>query len=176
LYIWLCVSFNAGSTNDFPTAQYVGKQAAAVNPVIYDRSRGEGPAAQAVAKKDAWFAKLDAAKSHIADHELHIHKIVQSHASGNKVSARERQIRRAGVLCAEKFNLFSLDQCEVLTGVGALPEVPVTWNSHSALNRDAFTLYLRGASLWADENTFNDHRVLLAHNAWVKPGRRAAAA
>jgi hypothetical protein len=121
----LCVNFNASSTNDFSTAEYVGKQAAAVNPVLYDRSRGKELTTQTIAKKDAWFAKLDTTQPRIADCELHIHKFVQSHASGNKVSAGDRQIRGAGVLGAEEFNLFSLDQREVLTRMGTFPKVPV---------------------------------------------------
>jgi hypothetical protein len=65
------------------------------------------------------------------------------------------------VLCAEKFNLFSLDQREVLTWMNTFPKVPVAWNSHSALNRDVLTLNLSHTALWANEDTFNDHRVLL---------------
>jgi hypothetical protein len=57
----LCIGFDASSTNDFPAAEYIGKQAAAVNPVLYDRSSGKGLTTQASAKKDAWFAKLDTA-------------------------------------------------------------------------------------------------------------------
>lgn len=168
IYQWSCISFNASSTKDFSAIKYIGKQAAAVNPALYDRSRGKGPATEVLSKKHAWFAKLDAAQPHVAYHELHIHKIVQPHASGNQVSARERQIRWAGLLCAEKFDLFSLDQSEVLTRASTFPEVPIPQNSHSTLNRDVFTLYLRRTALWADEDTFDDHRVLLTNNESVE--------
>lgn len=86
----LCGSFNASTTNNFPAAQHVSTQASAMNPVLYDCGGGKSLATQAVAKEDAWFAKLDAARSHRADLELHADKIVQSHASSNKVAASER--------------------------------------------------------------------------------------
>jgi len=65
------------------------------------------------------------------------------------------------MLCAEKFDLFSLNQRDVLTRVITLPKIAVTLNAHATLNRDAFTLALSQSALWADEDSFEDHFVLL---------------
>lgn len=125
---------------------------------------GEGFTRQAVAKEDAWFAGRYAAQPYIADGETHIHEIVRSHAPGNQVSARQRQIGGSVVLGAEEFDLFSLDQREVLTRVGTLAVVPVTQDSHPAMDRDAFTRCLSHAALRADEDAFDDHRGLLTYD------------
>ena len=55
---------NPISANDFATADDIGKQAAAVNPVLDDRRRRKRLAAEVLAKKNAGFTQLNAAQSH----------------------------------------------------------------------------------------------------------------
>jgi hypothetical protein len=158
------VNFNAAPPNDFPATQHIGQQTTTMNPVLYDRGRGQGLIAQVSPKKDAWLAKLDTTKPYLADCKLHIQKIVQPHASGHQVSARKRQIKRAGVFRAEAFNLLGFDQRNILSQVSTLAKISIAKDSHSALDGDVFTLYLSRAALRANEDMFDDHRGLLPHN------------
>ena len=127
----LGVSVNKGSTNDFPIAEYVGTQAAAADPTLDDRGCCKRLAAQSVAQKHAWLAKLHAPQPHSANRELYIHKIVQPYAPSNKVSTRQRQVRNSRIFSAEKFNLLRFDQRKVLPRMLTDPKVPVANNAAS---------------------------------------------
>lgn len=74
--------------------------------------------------------------------------------------------------CAEQFNFFSLYQSDVLTRVNVLSEVPITCNSHPALDRDMLTLYLRRVALRTDKDSLNVHRLPLPYNVGIHRRRR----
>jgi hypothetical protein len=154
-----CGSFNASTTTNFPVTQYVSTQASAANPVLYDSRRSESFVTQAVAKKDARLAKLDAAQTHSSNLELHVHEIVQPHASGNNVATSDRQVGEPRVLRAEQLDLFGFHQCDVLTRVDVLSKIPITYDAHPALDGDVLTLHLRRMARTTDKNPLNVHRV-----------------
>jgi len=68
------------------------------------------------------------------------------------------------LLGAEAFNFLGLYEREVLSGVLMDSKVPVTDNPHPTLKRYPVALNLRGATLGAREDAFNDHRLLLTPN------------
>ncbi len=68
------------------------------------------------------------------------------------------------MLGAEAFNFLSLYKREVLSRVPADTKVSVTDSAHPLLKRNSVTLNLRGTSLGACEDAFNEHQMLLTPN------------
>jgi hypothetical protein len=120
-----------GTALDHPTGEHIGAEAAAMDEALHNGAGREGGRGKCSTQAAAGLAQLDASHSDRSHQELNPDECIEAYTASEDVSMGDGHISRSSILKHEGFDLFDLDEREILARLVVKPEVTIAFDARA---------------------------------------------